>query len=81
MIKYKEVTQPIQEIVSVKCDVCGKEYNKGQDDFEIEALHHIRFIGGYASVFGDGTQVECDICQHCLQKMIGDFCRYKETTT
>ena len=80
MIKYKEVKKPTQEIVSVKCDVCGKEYNKGQDDFEIEEFHHIRFTGGYASVFGDGTQVECDICQHCLQKMIGNFCRCKDAT-
>ena len=28
MIKYKEVKKPMQEIVSVKCDVCGKEYDK-----------------------------------------------------
>lgn len=77
MIKYKEVQQPTQEIVSVKCDVCGKEYNKGQDDFEIEEFHFIRFTGGYGSIFGDGSRVECDICQNCLQKLIGDFCRCK----
>ena len=80
MIKYQEVKKPIQEIVSVKCDVCGKEYDKVQDAFEIEEFHHIRFCGGYASVFGDGTKVECDICQHCMHKFIGDFCKCEETT-
>jgi len=78
MIKYKQVEKTAQEIASVECDICRKEYDAG--DFETQEFHHIRFCGGYASVFGDGTEVECDICQRCLYKMIGDYCRYKETT-
>jgi hypothetical protein len=76
MIKYKKVTRTTEEISSVKCDKCGKEYDAG--DFEVQEFHHISFCGGYASVFGDGTQVECDICQHCLYEMIGESCRCKE---
>ena len=78
MIKYKKVTRTTEEISSVKCDKCGKEYDAG--DFEVQEFHHISFCGGYASVFGDGTQVECDICQNCLFEMIGEFCRCKEAT-
>jgi hypothetical protein len=76
MIKYKKVTRTTEEISSVQCDKCGKEYDAG--DLEVQEFHHISFCGGYASVFGDGTQVECDICQHCLYEMIGGFCRCKE---
>ena len=76
MITCKKVTKTIEEVVSVKCDKCGKAYHA--NDMETGQFHHVRFRGGYASIFGDGTEVECDICQHCLHEMIGDFCRRKE---
>ncbi len=76
MIKHKEVTITEQQTVSITCDICGKEYEA--DDLEVQEFHHIKFCGGFGSVFGDGVKVECDICQHCLHKFIGDFCRVKE---
>ena len=79
MINYKEVQKTEQEMASIKCDICGKVYDA--DDLEIQELHHIDFRGGYGSVFGDGTRVNCDICQHCLHKMIGDFCRCSDART
>ena len=78
MIRYETVTKTVQQVVSVKCDRCGKEYDA--NDLETQEFHHIKFSGGYASVFGDGTEVECDICQHCLYQMIGEFCKRKEAT-
>jgi hypothetical protein len=78
MIRYKSETKTVEEITSFKCDKCGKEYDA--KDFEMQEFHHIKFTGGYASVFGDGTEVECDICQHCLHQMIADICRQKEPT-
>ncbi|MCL0065920.1 hypothetical protein M1N79_03480 [Dehalococcoidia bacterium] len=74
MIKYKKVTKTTEEISSVKCDKCGKEYDV-DDVFEVQEFHYISFWGGYGSIFGDGTKVECDICQHCLHEMISSFCR------
>jgi hypothetical protein len=62
-----------------ECDICHEIYkdptvtdtSKPQDNlWEFQEFHLIRFTGGYGSVFGDGTEVECDICQHCLEKMI-----------
>jgi hypothetical protein len=78
MITFKKVTKAIEEVASVKCDKCGKEYDT--NDLETQEFHHIRFRGGYASVFGDGTEVDCDLCQRCLYEMIGDFCRRTEAT-
>jgi len=76
MIRQKKVTKQVDEVESVVCDRCGKEY--GPNDLETEEFHHIRFTGGYESVFGDGVRVECDLCQHCLHEMIGDICRKRE---
>ena len=73
MIRYKQIQKIIEEPDAVICDVCKREY--AADDLETQEFHHVKFIGGYASVFGDGTQVECDICQHCLKKLIGEHCR------
>jgi hypothetical protein len=76
MIKYKKVKVTDVEPVIMICDICKKEYDlKSSDELEIQEFCHINFIGGYSSVFGDGVQVECDICQHCLQKLIGQYCR------
>lgn len=72
-VKRKRVT----ELVSIKCDVCHKVYDIG-DTFEVQEFHHIKFMGGYGSVFGDEAWVECDICQHCLKKLIGDYCRVEQ---
>ena len=56
------------------CDRCEK--NITSDDFvEWEEKYVIRFTGGYGSVFGDGDQIECDLCQACLHELIGPFCR------
>jgi len=78
MIRYKKIAKTVEEPDVVKCDVCGKEYPA--TDLEAQEFQHVQFTGGYASVFGDGTQVECDICQHCLQKLIGKCCRQKPAT-
>jgi hypothetical protein len=61
----------IKRIVSVQCDICGKIFeNTGNDIFELQEFHFINFTGGYGSVFGDGSSIKCDICQHCLYNMI-----------
>jgi len=74
MIKFKEkeIITKERKIISCQCDRCKVDYI---DDFEIQEFHFIRFTGGYDSVFGDGDKVECDICQHCLKKIIEKYCR------
>ena len=61
------------------CDVCGHKYEINQhnvDDFlEVQEFHHIRFTGGYGSVFADQSTFELDICQHCLKEHLGRFFR------
>ena len=78
MIKYqkRKVTTHVAE--SVECDKCHKVYDVDADCFEAQEFHHIRFTGGYASVFGDVATIECDLCQRCLKELIGDICRVVE---
>ena len=76
MIKYetKVITEEQEVPVSLICDRCKKEISI-EDDMELQEWHHIDFVGGYYSVFGDGVIVQANICQDCLLELIGNFCR------
>jgi hypothetical protein len=71
MIRYSEkpVVQKVVEIIV--CDICKKEFDAAKDIIDVQEFTHIRFTGGYGSVFGDGTEVACDVCQHCLEEKLG----------
>lgn len=70
----KIIQEPQLICVKLQCDVCKKEFTA--DDFiEVQEFHHINFVGGYGSVFGDESHIQCDICQRCLFEMIKDFYR------
>lgn len=77
MIKYKIKKEPIQHLDTFICDRCKKEISS-EDLFQIQETYSINFIGGYASIFGDCNEVDCDLCQECLYELIKDFCRYPD---
>ena len=72
MINYETEMVEVESrtIKSVICDECGQEFT---DILDIQEFHFIQFIGGYNSAFGDGSSVECQICQDCLYDMIKDI--------
>lgn len=70
-ITTKTVT--IHDVVEVSCDRCSRIID---DPMEEQEMLSMRFTGGYSSVFGDGVEVEIDLCQQCLKDLIGGFCRY-----
>lgn len=67
-------SKTVQEEIII-CDRCHREM--APDDANCE--HHeriaIRYRAGYGSVFGDGNLVEADLCQHCLQEVLGKYLR------
>jgi len=78
MIEYQKKTETIEtELIYKKvCDCCKKEVF--YDDWEEwQEFFHIRFTGGYGSIFGDCSEVECDLCQHCLMEKIKYIWREK----
>ena len=82
MIKKTERIQTADVIESIVCDICKKEYRTAKhpdgytmDFLEAQEFTHIKFTGGYDSIFGDSVSFECDICQHCLKEKLGDYIR------
>jgi len=75
MIKVRKQTIEEEVVISKTCDVCKKTYEVDNKDhwMEVQEFHHIRFTGGYDSVFGDGVTMSLDICQHCLKEKLGEY--------
>lgn len=59
-------------LVSVTCDKCKKIYD---DQLELQEFLCIDTIAGYGSVFGDGFDVELDLCQYCVKEILGPYLR------
>ena len=85
-VKTTEKTVEVQSVVRIECDICHKSFSKesldgfsGYDTFEAQEFHHVDFVGGYGSVFGDGNRIQCDICQYCLKKILGKSARVVDT--
>jgi hypothetical protein len=86
MINYTFVEKKVAELESITCDVCKKEYKMYnididpkqrnlQDQYEIEEFIRIQKDCGFFSVFGDETTINIDICQHCFQRLLGEYIR------
>lgn len=71
MLHTKQEFKPV--VTGFTCDRCATKV--GVEDMAHQEGHHIAFVGGYTSVFGDGVKVDCDLCQDCLKALIKDFCR------
>jgi hypothetical protein len=79
MKEYSIEKVEAKRMTSVTCDVCKKNYKfEGCEYLEAQEFHSIEFEGGYSSVFGDGNLVQADICQHCLEDLLGDYLRITE---
>ena len=74
---FRDVPSIHTILEKVKCDMCNKTYtvNDKYDDFEIQEFLTIRERGGYASLFGDGTEYELDLCQECTEELLGQYIR------
>ena len=78
MIKKIKMEVEVWQDAKIICDICKKEYDADENWDEVQEFHHINFTGGYNSIFGDGTRVECDICQYCLKNMIEKYATLSE---
>jgi hypothetical protein len=74
--KLCNVIKEEHQFVSVECDRCKKVVTK-EDPMELQEFFHWGTVGGYASVFGDSIEVECDLCQRCLYELIREYYRVR----
>jgi len=49
----------------IRCDRCGHLAELGEVEFHEMASLDLK--AGYGSIFGDGNDVQIDLCQHCLK--------------
>ena len=77
-IQKKQIEQ--KYVSEVTCDICKKTFKTdiSEDIDELQEFHYIDFCGGYGSIFGDETLVQCDICQHCLKEKLGKYLRFND---
>lgn len=78
MINYKmqKVTSRVES--EIICDVCLKNYSLDVNKHPEQQLYVQEFVniyhyGGYASIFGDGSEIKCNICQDCFKKILETF--------
>lgn len=57
----------------IRCDRCGRLAEQG--DLEFPETTCIDLKAGYGSIFGDGNEVQIDLCQHCLKLTLGRWLR------
>jgi len=73
MIKYKTKVTRYKTLGEITCDKCNKTFKLPVDEMEIQEFHHVNFIGGYESIFGDESTVGGDFCQRCLRDLLGKY--------
>lgn len=64
-----------EEVIAITCDICVQRFG---DPSEMQAFLHIDKSAGYGSIFGDGTRIRCDICQTCLQEILGAYLKLED---
>ena len=67
MILKQSTKKVTYNFTKIECDKCHNIYT---DIMDIQEFLIINFTGGFESVFGDGTEIKADICQHCLKKLL-----------
>lgn len=60
----------------IRCDRCIRVAELG--DMEFNEFVSIERTAGYVSVFGDGNQLQLDLCQHCVKDVLGSWLRILE---
>jgi len=70
----KRKLEEVSFLDKIICDFCKKEYSidVSNDIYEIQEFVSVYRTGGYGSIFGDGDELQVDICQHCFKKIIMD---------
>lgn len=72
MISKGRIVQHVETIEAYTCDKCGL-VARPEDHIEYQEFTIIRVCGGYGSVFGDGANLQCELCQKCLDELVGKY--------
>ena len=80
MIEYED--QPVTTAVKSRfvCDCCAESwsYDDLDDWTEIQEAWSLGYLGGYGSIFGNMSSISVDLCQRCVERLLGDYLRIDE---
>lgn len=68
--------RPESFVKQIRCDSCARLSELGEAEFQ--EFVRIELKAGYASIFGDGNDVQIDLCQHCLKISLGPWLRVSD---
>jgi len=74
-MQIKDV-RPESFVKQIRCDRCGRLADVSEGEFQ--EFVSIDLKAGYASIFGDGRDVQLDLCQHCLKTALGAWLRVSD---
>ena len=74
-MQIKDV-RPESFVKQIRCDRCGRLAEVSEGEFQ--EFVSIDLKAGYASIFGDGRDVQLDLCQHCLKTALGAWLRVSD---
>ncbi|MEJ6004760.1 hypothetical protein WG899_04310 [Paucibacter sp. AS339] len=74
-MQIKDV-RPESFVKQIRCDRCGRLADVSEGEFQ--EFVSIDLKAGYASIFGDGRDVQLDLCQHCLKTALGVWLRVSD---
>lgn len=74
----KKIKKTIEVTEFLECDRCLKKFESAIDIFEIQEFWRFKNVGGYSSIFGDGTHLAMDLCQHCVKEILEPFIKIKK---
>jgi len=63
----------IQDVAACTCDRCLRRMTP--DDPGWHERLSVAFRGGFDSIFGDGCEIEIDLCQQCVKETLGAWLR------
>ena len=78
MLYVRQVIEENYRFEEIECSRCGFRAHSRGNDLEAQEFQAVDHIGGFASVFGDGTRVTCHLCQYCIQELVGPYCHVSE---
>lgn len=73
MREYQPRTRTVQELAACTCDRCKRRLTP--DDGEWQERLSFDHDCGFDSIFGDCSTVSLDLCQHCVQEVLGQWLR------
>ena len=70
----------VQEVAACTCDRCKRRLAPDEPG-EWQGRLSFDQSCGLDSVFGDGSTISLDLCQHCVQQVLGEWLRITRAST